>query len=464
MAAADGEPVEAQQLIAAGLTLLARCPALVRRLSGKRAALLLPTSPAFLTALAAAEGRGAVLINPLASPAEVAYQIADADVGVVFTIAPLSLKLPEQIMRVLLDEAPRTARVVDGTHSIQVDLGSHAGLVIEGDSESDGRDEECAVVYTSAMAGRALGAILTHRGLIANARATIEAAGITSADHSLALLPFAHLFGLSVTLSAPLFAGARVTTMERFNASRAIELIRDQGVTLFTAVPSVFAALLAVLDRTGTALDAPALRVCICGGAPLAAELQDRWADATGVELRQGYGLTEASPVALCNRADTPNRHGMLGIPLPGVRVSIRDADTFATLDHGEPGEICVAGDGVFAGYVSGGEHGLAVQDGWLRTGDLGSADADGCVRFRGLLKSMFTRNGFNIYPREIGRVIGEMPGVRRVEVRAIPDAMRENDIAVDVLGDVAIEDVKSWCEAMLSVYKQPSEIRVRSS
>ncbi len=450
-------------MIAAGLTLLARCPPLVRALSGKRAAVLLPTSPAFLTALAACEGRGAVLINPLAAPPEVAYQIADAGVAAVFTIASLARKVPDHVTRVLLDEAPRAARVIAEGRTLDVDLGSHVGMQIEGDTETEGRDEECAIVYTSAMEGRALGAILTHRNLIANARATADAAGLTGADHSLALLPFAHLFGLTVTMSAPLLAGGRVTAMDRFNASRAIELLRTQGITLLTAVPSVFSALLAVLGRTGATLDAPALRVCICGGAPLSSDLQDRWADATGVELRQGYGLTEASPVALCNRYDAPNRRGTLGVPLPGVRVSIRDVSSFAALPHGAAGEICVAGSGVFAGYVGGGGSGLGVRQGWLRSGDIGVAGADGYVAFGGLIKSMFTRNGFNVYPRELERVIGEMPGVRGVEVRAIPDPMRENDIAVDVIGDVSTEEVRAWCEGRLSVYKQPSEISVRS-
>ncbi|MEP6690542.1 MAG: AMP-binding protein [Gemmatimonadaceae bacterium] len=456
---------ESQQLAAAGLTLLARCAPLVRALSGSRSAILLPTSPAFVVALAASDGRGAVLVNPLAAPAEIDYQLADADVGAVFTNSALAAKLPPSVTRVLLDDAPTTARVLlpDGA-TRDVDLGSHLGRALEGDRECDGRDEECAIVYTSAMEGRALGAVLTHRNLIANALATVEAGGVTAGDHSLALLPFSHLFGLTVTLGAPLCAGGRVTTMARFNPARVVEVIRSEQVTLLTGVPSVFAALLAVLERDPTALNAPALRLCICGGAPLATELQDRWANATGVELRQGYGLTEAGPVCLFNRVDHPNRRGAMGLPFPRVNVRIMSPDTAAEAPVGFPGEIETSGPNVFSGYVSGGERGLALRDGWLRTGDLGAMDADGYVSFRGVRKPMFTRNGFNIYPREIERVVAEMPGVRGVHVQAVPDPARENDIALEVEGDVGETDVRAWCEACLSAYKQPATISVRSA
>jgi long-chain acyl-CoA synthetase len=464
VAAAGGGRVDAfdaQQLVAAGLTLLQRSAPLVRALSGRRSAILLPTSHAFLTALAASEGRGAVLVNPLAAPAEIAFQIADADVGAVFTISSLAPRLPPGTTTVLLDNSPRTARVVAEGDPREVDLGSHHGLSLEGDRDALGSDEEAAIVYTSAMAGTPLGAILTHRNLIANARSTIEAAGLVRDDHSLAVLPFAHLFGLTVTGTGPLLAGARVTTMDRFHPIRALELLDTLDVTQLVGVPSVFAVLLSALERRGGRLRNDRLRLCICGGAALPLELQDRWFDRTGVELRQGYGLTEGAPVCLFNRVSLPNRRGTLGVPFPRVDVEIRDRRGDQALADGAEGEICVRGENVSPGYLRSGELGLPVRDGWLRTGDLGARNADGTVTFRGLLKPMFTRNGFNIYPAEIERVVGAMPGVRRVRCRAIPEPTREHDIALDVEGDVTPDAVKSWCETRLGAYKQPSEINV---
>ena len=467
--AGDDTLLDAQQLVAAGLTLLQRSAPLVRALSGRRSAVLLPTGPAFVTALAASEGRGAVLVNPLAAPREIAFQCEDANVGAVFTASALAARLPSHITRVLLDDAPRRARVVTAERTQDVDLGSHFGLSIAGESDVRGRDEEAVIVYTSAMAGTPLGAVLTHANLLANARATVEAAAKDASDDVLALLPFSHLFGLTVAGAAPLLAGGRVRTMERFNPVRAAELLVD-GITEVVGVPAVFNALLAAIERRGLDLHDSALRVCICGGAVLPIELQDRWADATGVELRQGYGLTEAAPVCLFNRVDRPNVRGTLGVPFPGVDVAImrpaeypatqHDAGDATPLGGGERGEICVRGENVSPGYLRDAV-GLPRRGEWLCTGDEGVRDPDGTIRFTGLLKPMFTRNGFNIYPREIERALLELPGITAVDVRPIPEPSRENDIALRITGMVTDDEVRTWCESRLSAYKQPTIVEI---
>ena len=471
-AAGDGAAdYEAQQLIAAGLTLLQRSAPLVRALSGHRSAILLPTSPAYLTALAASDGRGAVLINPLAAVAEIAFQCTDADVGAVFTTSAFASRLPPGVVAVLLDDAPLRATVVSDGRATAVDLGSHHGLSLEGERDVAGRDEEVAVVYTSAMRGTPLGAVLTHRNMLANARSTIEALAITSNEHVLAALPYAHLFGLTVTATAPLMVGARVTTMERFNPLKAIELMQN-GVTLLVGVPAVYHALLTAITRKGVDLRGSALRLSICGGAALSVELQDRWADITGHELRQGYGLTEAGPVCLVNRVDRANVRGTMGAALPRVDVrifppahydnGIAEEPEVDALPDGAAGEICVRGENVFPGYLHN-ARGLPRRGAWLCTGDRGLREADGSVRFLGLLKPMFTRNGFNVYPCEVERVVGDLPGVTRVEVGSRPDPVRENDVILRVFGNVSEEDVKRWCEERLSAYKQPSVIEIIS-
>lgn len=460
----DGLP--AAQLVAAGFTLLQRNAALVRALAGRRAAILAPTSPAFLVALAASDGRGAVLVNPLAAAPEIAEQLAEANVGAVFTVEALAKRLPPGTVHVLLDDAPVAATVVSGDGRPQrVDLGSHFGLGVEGDADAPGRDEECAIVYTSAMAGRPLGAILTHRNLLANARQTVQAASLTSADRVLAVLPFAHLFGLTVSGLAPLLAGARVHTMPRFHPIAAVDHLEREATTMLVGVPAIFAAMLGAIERRGGRLASETLRLCICGGAPLTAGLQERWAAATGVELRQGYGLTEASPVALFNPIAESNRRGSLGKPFPGVQVSVRDPASSRPLEPGTAGELCIRGETVFRGYVRGGELGLRVRDGWLHTGDRGVERGDGSFEFLGVLKPMFTRNGFNIYPAELEAAVRELPGVRAVRVSAIPDAAREHEIGLEVevarASGIGEAEVRAWCERRLSAYKLPGVIRV---
>lgn len=447
----------AGELVAAGTALLMRSAPLVRALAGRRAAILLPNSPAFLVALAASEGRGAVLINPLAAPLEIAYQLEDAGVGAVFTTSPLAGRLPPHVVRVLLDEAPRTARVVSGGDVREIDLGSHVGLELEGDPAAPGREEEAAIVYTSAMAGRPLGAILTHRALLHNARAAVEAMGVRSDDRILATLPFAHLFGFTVTLVTPLLAGASVLPVERFHAARVADLLSSGRATVMVGVPAVYRALLAVLERDAAPVDA--LRIAICGGSPLEAELQERWEARTGVPLRQGYGLTEAGPVCLFNRPSAANQRVTLGTPFPGVRVSIRDPDRGVALDRGRTGEICVAGANLFSGYVGARGGGLEIRDGWLHTGDLGVMDRDDVVTFAGVRKAMFTRNGFNIYPREIEQAVRELDGVRSAAVEPVPSTAHDNDIRLTIDGDATDDAIMAWCEQRLSAYKQPTEI-----
>lgn len=459
----DGIP--AHTLVAAGLTLLQRSAPLVRALARRRAALLLPTSPAYLVALAASEGRGAVLMNPLASPLEVEYQIADAGVGAVFTIAALAPLLPAGFPHVLLDSAPLGATVVIGGTARAIDLGSHYALDVEGDPDAPGDSEEAIIVYTSALYGRPLGAILTHRNLLANARATVDAAAMLREERVLAALPFSHLFGLVVSGVSPLLAGAQITTMPRFQPVKALEILESDRTTMFVGVPAMFISLLSAMDRRGTGLAPGALRLSICGGAVLAEEVQDRWFEATGTELRQGYGLTEASPIALFNSIALPNGRGTLGSAYPGVEITIRDPNSFVTLPDGATGEICIRGDTVFAGYLQSREGppavGLELRDGWLRTGDLAMRRANGSIVFRGLAKAMFTRNGFNIYPREIEAAVAELSGVRSASVTAVPDPLRENDIALSVTGAVNEASVRAWCQRRLSAYKQPGTIVV---
>lgn len=464
VAAADGtlDGVRASQWVAAGHTLLMRSAPLVRALAAQRSGILLPPGGAYLTALAASDGRGAVLLNPLASTPEIAHQLADAGIAVVLTNSALAATLPPDTSYVLLDDAPRTARIVIGERTQDVDLGSHFGIELSGSTDTPGREEDAVVLYTSAMAGTPLGARLTHHNLITNARAAAAAFADAPSDHSLVALPFAHLFGLIVGTCAPLLAGGRVTTMQRFHPGRALELFEHAGITRFMGVPSMFAALLHVFAQQGLRhFRSHKLRVCFAGGAVVPEALQDAWFDATGVELRQGYGLTEASPAVLLTRADAVNERGTMGTPITGTEVSIRDANSGSILGTEQVGEICVRGSNVFVGYIGGGHEGLQVRNGWLHTGDLGVVHASGTVSFRGLIKPMFTRNGFNIYPREIESVLLRMPGVHGVRVWGIPDAAKEHTIAARVSGAITAGDVLRWARAELASYKTPGHVEI---
>lgn len=175
-------PHEVTALVAAGTTLLQRSAPLVRVLAGRRSALLLAADASWLVALAASDGRGAVLLDPEAPAAPLAEQLAAWNVGAVFTTAALAGKLPATMPRVLFDAAPHRAHVVVGDRDQQVDLGSHFGLDLMGDTTSPGRDEECLVVLSPSPL------LLTHREILASARTAVERTPFTPV-HRTALPP-----------------------------------------------------------------------------------------------------------------------------------------------------------------------------------------------------------------------------------------------------------------------------------
>lgn len=435
-------------------------------LGEKRITLLLPNIPRFATVLHGVLGAGGsvVMCNPLNSPREVQEQLEDAGSAAVVTLEALQPLLPTGARTLLVDTLPNNVRLVPERgpeRVIPLPLADHqtkpAPVVRRRGTE------EAAILFTAAEQGRSRGAILTHRGLIANLRSTVTMMRLDESDRMLAVLPQVHAFGLTVGLNAAIAAGAAIVPVERYHPVRTLELTTRMGVTVFAGVPAMFIGLLSVLERNPQPLDS--LRITLSGGAPLHAEVQHRWEALTGIPLRQGYGLTEASPVCLFNAPDRPNRPGTLGCQVPGVKVTIQDGQG-AILPPGEVGEICVQGENVFPGFLDGistPDH--PIRNGWLRTGDLGSSDEDGYIRFVGLVKPMFTRSGYNIYPREMQRVLEVDPRIAKAHVSPQPDPVKEHEILLEVEpaeGAHLTEDaVREICRARLASYKQPARIAI---
>ncbi|HET8656126.1 MAG TPA: AMP-binding protein [Longimicrobiaceae bacterium] len=404
-------------------------------------------------------GGSALLLNPMNSPREVEEQLRDAGVESVFTTEPLTALLPRGARALLAGGLPDELRVVSEVEDRLVRL---AGAPAPPPMPPGG-DHEAVTLYTAAERGRARGAVLSHTNLVADLEASIEAMGIAAEDRVLGVLPYVHTFGLTVGLTAPLAAGATVIPVERYNPLKVLDVLEDLRPTVMLGVPTIFIGLISAVERRGTPKHS--LRVAISGGAPLAPEVAARWEEVFGLPLRQGYGLTEASPVCLFNRVDRPNHRGAVGSALPGVEVTVRAPDG-EELPAGEVGEICVRGPNVFGGYLGeGGRQPDEFWGDWLRTGDLGSIDAEGVVRFRGVLKPMFTRNGFNVYPHEIERVLEADERIEHAEVLARPEPVRENEIVLRVVrasgAPLTDDEVREICRARLAAYKQPTRIRI---
>jgi acyl-CoA synthetase (AMP-forming)/AMP-acid ligase II len=289
----DGLP--AASSAAAGFTLLQRSAALVRALAGRRSAILLPPSAAVLTALAASDGRGAVLLPALADGDALVAMFDNENVGAVFTTCALGAQLPPSDRAVvLLDDVPRSATVIARGTETTIDLGSHFGLDLEGE-EDEGRDEECVIRYASAAAGAAQKETFTHRDLFTLARFAVNATALRTGDHALAVMPPDDVEAFTLAFAGPLLAGARVSTMQRFETAEAVRRIREDGVTHLVGEATMYAAIADALEHRVPSTVPDALRTCTCLGTAPTDALQGQWRRLTGVPLRVARGIQEPS-------------------------------------------------------------------------------------------------------------------------------------------------------------------------
>jgi long-chain acyl-CoA synthetase len=310
--------------------------------------------------------------------------------------------------------------------------------------ERDAHDT-AVILYTSGTSGRPRGAELTHGNLTHNARVTSELFGFGPDDTVLGALPLSHAFGQTCTLNAAMMAGARLALVPRF------EWV--EGVTVVVGVPSMYAALLA------EARGAPAPRMCISGGAPLAPELAGAWEAAIGTRLLEGYGLTETSPVASFNRPGDERKPGSIGTPIDGVEMRLRDVSPEGV------GEIVIRGRNVMKGYWNRPEETRDVlsDDGWLRTGDLARVDDDGAFWIVGRAKELIIRDGRNVHPREIEDVLHGHPDVLEAAVLGVPDpVVGEEVVACAVVRRgtaVTEEELRDYVRDRVAEFKYPRRV-----
>ena len=222
------------------------------------------------------------------------------------------------------------------------------------------------LIYTSGSTGKPKGVMLDHSNLIAMAAEMGERVELTSADHSLLVLPLFHVNGICIGTLAPLLAGGRVFVAPGFSASGFFRLVADVRPTYFSAVPATYAMLSALPDAPSA--DMSSLRFVLCGAAPLAAQLITRVETMWGIKLLEGYGLSEATCASTFNPLSGRRKPGTVGLALPGQQVKIVDPDG-DQLPPGEVGEVLIAGPTVMRGYLNRPEAtAAALRDGWLHT------------------------------------------------------------------------------------------------
>jgi long-chain acyl-CoA synthetase len=264
--------------------------------------------------------------------------------------------------------------------------------------------------------------------------------------------------------------GGEIVMLPRFNAKQALVELRRTRPRSLPGVPTMYQAL---LDAPGMKpSDFSSLRYCISGGAPLPAQLKEEWERITGARVIEGYGLSESSGVVSTNPYEGLNKPGTIGQPLAGTRVRLVDKeDPTRPPPPGEPGEIVVSGPQIMKGYWNRPEADADtfVDDHWLRTGDVGTIDADGYIRIVDRLKDMIAVGGFKVFPSQIEAVLYRHPAIKEALVIGLPDAYHgELPRAYVVLdGDaepISGTELSLWLNAQLGKHERVSEVVVRES
>jgi long-chain acyl-CoA synthetase len=341
-----------------------------------------------------------------------------------------------------------------------------------------GGEDIAVLCYTSGTSGRPRGVLLSHRALLANVAqcAALRPPPVTAADRVLLSLPLSHAYGLGPGLLQVAAAGAAAVLLPHFGVRDALAAIREHEVTTLVGVPQMYAALLTVPDDELRAALAT-VRLCTSGAAPLAVEVLAGMRRATGLDVYEGYGLTETAPVLTSTLASGTVKPGSVGRPLPAVRLRLvdsdgdplpgPDADDVLDDETGGTGLVSVAGPNLFSGYWPDGAHGPDA-DGWFRTGDIGYTDADGDLHLVDRANDLIIVNGFNVYPHEVEHVLDELPGVAEAAAVGVPDERTGETVkAVLVLrpdADVTERRVIEHCAARLARFKVPTTVEFAES
>ena len=429
---------------------------------GDRVVLLCGNTPAFALTYLAALGLGAVTVplNPLSPGPELEREIAVVQAKVV-VIDPIADAAWAAIDRAALPSVEHVVTTEPGplhTHHSLADL-----LDAEPVAVIDVQPDTLAVLmFTSGTAGSPRAAMLSHNNLFANITQGRGAGGqITSTDVVYGVLPMFHIFGLNVVLGLSLARGATVVLVQRFDPSTALDTIRDRKVTVIPGAPPMWVAFSHFDDAPADSF--ATVRLGLTGAAKMPEEAMRRFTDRFGLELAEGYGLTEAAPV-VTSSAGLPIKVGSVGKVLDGIQVRLVDEAGDDVL-RGDAGEIWVKGDNVFLGYWNEQEatDRVLTADRWLRTGDIGMTDDDGYLYLVDRSKDLIIVSGFNVYPAEVEEVLTEHPAVAEVGVVGVPHPHTGEAVKAFVVlkagEDVHEETLISWCLDHLARYKCPVKI-----
>ncbi|MEG0821372.1 MAG: AMP-binding protein [Burkholderiaceae bacterium] len=463
---------------------------------GERVAIMSPNLLQYPVALFGIlrAGMTVVNVNPLYTPRELEHQLRDSGAKAIVIVENFARTL-EQVIRATPIQHVVTTQVGDmlaapkrwlvntvlkrikkmvpawsiaGATSFRAALSRGAAAPFK-PVEID-RHDIAFLQYTGGTTGVSKGAMLTHRNILANLEQSgvwISARFKQATEVVIAPLPLYHVFCLTATLSFMKWGSLTVLIANPRDMPGFIKELQRWKFSVMTGVNTLFNGLLNTpgFDK----LDFSSLKVVVGGGSSVQKSVADRWQATTGHPIMEAYGLTEASPGVCSNPLDTP-WNGTVGLPVPSTNVSIRD-DNFKELtawnaasdiEH-NTGEICVRGPQVMVGYWNQPEETAKVmQDGWLKTGDVGHMDARGYVTITDRKKDMILVSGFNVYPTEIEGVVSELPGVLECGAVGVADPRSGEAVRVVIVKkdpDLTKEQVMAHCKSQLTGYKMPRQV-----
>jgi len=461
---------------------------------GDRVAVMLPNCPQAAVSVFALHWLGAacVMVNPTSPAPEIAFLLGDSEARAAILLDHFFPRMNEAransprctdvIVTSLRDAMPGTMAMLYRLKATRDSLftavpygyGVHRWKdMLKGQEHKGPPNAEPSTLallqYTGGTTGRPKGVLLTHANLTENVMQMGEwlFEARRGQERLLAVLPYFHVFGLTCALLFPVGMAGAVIMQPRFEVPEVLKAIGKLKPSLLPAIPAMFAAL--VRDPRVKRETFSSLSWCISGSSALSEKAAQLFLDRTGIEILQGYGLTETSPVTHVNPAYGLRKRGSIGPPVARTECRIVDLEAGTTeMPRGEPGELVIRGPQVMQGYWRLPEEtAQALRDGWLYTGDVATVDDEGYYYIVDRKKEMVITAGFNVYPSEVEQAILEMGGVKEVAVIGLPDDLRGEDVAAYLVLDEGVtlsaEEVRRHCRERLAAHKVPRVVRFRS-
>jgi long-chain acyl-CoA synthetase len=397
--------------------------------------------------------------------------------GAVFAkkcVLPLNLLLPPDQLKMILDDSGAgcivaPAELAPKLQPLGLPVVSYTDLLkdasLPNNAPRPAPGDLCALLYTSGTTGKPKGVMLTHRNLATNASSAVDAMRIEAKDRFLACLPTFHSLAITGTMLAPIAAGASLATLPKFDPEAVLMIASALKCNILMMVPSMYRVVTRMQERHPQCMKH--LRLAVSGAEPLSDEVREYFHKIFGVELLEGYGQTETSPIVSIN---TPwaNKPGTVGKPIKDVRVRIVEAESLKDMPPEKTGEIWVSGPNVMKGYRNRDEETAKVlaPDGWLRTGDMGELTPDGFIRITGRLREMIKVAGEMVFPAEVEQALSTHPAVAEVSVAGVKDERKGEIIKAFVVlkpgAKATEEELLKHARSSLAAYKVPHAIEFR--